>query len=110
MTFTRQPLPLFDAPAPIPLMETAFDRFHRENPRVYELFCEYTQLVINAGRKRFSAYAVFNRLRWHYAFESTDMTFKLNNNLQPHYARLWLKDHTEHAGLFSLRTMKGEAQ
>ena len=88
-----------------PSSGSSFAQFHRENPHVYKLFCEYAQRVIAAGRARFSAYAIFNRLRWHYAFESTDRTFKLNNNLQPHYARLWIRDHPKYPGFFTLRRM-----
>ena len=39
-------------------MQADFDRYHKENPWVYEAFKRLTFQLLNAGRQNFSASAV----------------------------------------------------
>jgi hypothetical protein len=86
-----------------------FDRFHRNNPAVWELFVQYTHTMIATGRRRYSARMVIYRIRW-----ETDLTtksgdgFKINNNHTPYYARLFNQEYPHHVGFFSLRRIQGE--
>lgn len=80
----------------------AWRAFHRANPRVYELFEQYT---FEAARRRahYSAKAIFERIRWHTEIETTGADFKLNNNFHAYYARLFMKRHPRHDGFFRTR-------
>ena len=81
-----------------------FEAFHAENPDVWQLFERFTIEAIHAGRKRFSAYTVAERIRWYTSVETRDPTgFKLNNNWIPFYARLFHECYPAHAGFFELR-------
>lgn len=88
-------------------IEEAAIRFHRENPRVWELFVRFTFEVIERGFSRYSAYAVFERIRWETDEADYDgrSTFKLNNNYRPYYARWFMARYPEHQGFFKLRVL-----
>jgi len=62
-------------------------KFDAENPEFYKLFTKYALQIQSRGHKKFSAYAIFERIRWHTAIETTDPDFKLNNSYRPYYAR-----------------------
>jgi len=91
-----------------PPLERAFWAFHRENPKVYELFRQYALEAAHTGRKRFGARMIWNRMRWYTRVETNDPDFKLNDHHTPYYARMFLRDHPEHEGLFELRRVQGE--
>ena len=58
-------------------------------------------------RKRYSASAIAQVIRWHTALRGGD-DFKINNNWIPGLARLWLKKHgRSHPGFFELRASPG---
>jgi ABC-type proline/glycine betaine transport system substrate-binding protein len=77
--------------------------FHKANPQVYELFKRFTFEALRSGRKNYSAYAIFQRIRWHSEIETQGDDFKLNNNHQPYYARLFMHDHPQYDGFFRTR-------
>jgi len=77
--------------------------FHKANPQVYELFKRFTFEALRSGRKHYSAYAIFQRIRWHSEIETQGDDFKLNNNHQPYYARLFMHDHPQYDGFFKTR-------
>ena len=81
--------------------------WHKDNPHVFELFCDFTSELINAGHKNYSAKGVFERIRWHTDVD-TSGTFKLSNNYTPYYARLFHHYHPEHSGFFRLKKTKEE--
>jgi len=92
-----------------PLMR-AFRLFHAANPHVYELFTKYALEACRAGRGRFGARMIWNRMRWYARFETTDGEsggFKLNNNHTPYYARLFMSDWPEYEDLFETRRARG---
>ena len=91
-----------------PSLKEAMWEFHRENPHVMEKVVEYTFEAIRAGFKHYSMVAIFNRIRWHYDMETTDETFKLNNNHIPYYARFFHALYPEYEGFFRTRVAEGE--
>lgn len=96
---------LFDHPS----LREKFERYDRENPQVWRMFCRFTHEAINAGRARFSAKMVFERLRWYTTVETRgDDGFKLNNNYHAFYARKFMEHHPQHDGLFETRKQKSE--
>jgi len=85
---------------------TDFERFHVENPRVYELFERFTLQVIKRGFKHYSADAICHRLRWETGIETRGDDRKINNNFVSAYARLFERDHPEYRGFFRKRTSR----
>ena len=90
-------------------LEAEFERFHANNPHVYELFKRFTAEAILAGMKHYSAAAVFHRIRWHTEVETRgDDVFKINQNHCPYYGRLFMKDHPTFEGFFRTRVVEGD--
>ena len=78
--------------------------FHQANPHVYEMFKMFAFQAIPAGRTKFSARMIWQRMRWHTAIEVCDgADFKLNNNYTPYYARQFMEDYPEFDGFFETR-------
>ena len=88
-------------------LQAEFDRYHQENPKVYEAFKRLTFQLINAGRENFSASAVVERIRWGVSIgEYGPDDFKINNNYRAFYARLFHVEHPNHDGFFRTRKQK----
>ena len=85
-------------------IEKRFVAFHRENPRVWELFQRFTQELIGAGFTHYSVDAVFQRIRWHVTIETRSPDgLKLNDHYRAYYSRLYHVAHPEHQGFFRER-------
>jgi hypothetical protein len=83
--------------------------YHRENPKVYELFEKFTLDVIGRGHKNYSANAVFERIRWHTDVEvEEEGEFKLSNNHRAYYARYFHWKHPEFDGFFRTKKVEGD--
>lgn len=81
-----------------------FERFHADNPKVYELLVSLAHnWVQNTGRKKVGVGALFERARWEIAIRTNDPDFKLNNTYRAFYARLIMKREEDLAGIFDLR-------
>lgn len=83
-----------------------FKKFHQENPHVYKLFMEYVELLKKAGREKYSAWAIINRIRWDYDISTTGEPFKIKNDFIALYARLAYYHHPELQDFFTMRAMK----
>lgn len=70
-----------------------FEKFHSENPKVYELFKYFTMQVRNAGFHKYSAEAVLNQIRWYTTIETRGDDFKINNDYKPYYSRMYMNEH-----------------
>ena len=86
-----------------------FESFHADNPHVYTLFCRFTLQAIAAGRGRYSARMIIERIRWHTTIETSSHDYKINGNHVPFYARLFERDHPAHRGLFERRRAVADA-
>jgi hypothetical protein len=82
----------------------SFFAFHRDNPEVYRLFCQYTFQLINAGYQKGSAREIVERVRWHSKIETRGSQFKINNNHIPAYAKMFMESYPEHEGFFETRS------
>ncbi|MAS98849.1 MAG: hypothetical protein CMF29_08040 [Kiritimatiellaceae bacterium] len=80
--------------------------FHKANPHVYNLFCDYANKAIASGRKHYSARTIIELIRWHNDIETTESDFKINDHVVPYYARLFMHYHPEHKGFFELRQLR----
>lgn len=85
-------------------IQDRFEIFDRENPHVFQMFIKYARQAKARGYERFSAKAVFERLRWYMAFETeSNDQFKLNNSFTAYYARKAIAEFPEFEGFFELR-------
>jgi hypothetical protein len=89
--------------------ETRFQRYHAENPHVYEAFKHFTLEAIRSGRKRLGARMVIERMRWESTVRGTG-EYKLNDHYTPFYVRLFIQEFPQHADLFSMRSAKADRE
>lgn len=93
---------LFDDP-----IQVAFLKFHHDNPHVYRMLVKFARQVKDSGRRRYGIKSLFERLRWHMAFEvKSETDFKLNNNYTSRYARLLMENETDLDGVFATRELR----
>lgn len=84
-------------------LQREFERFHRENPHVFDKLVELALFVYDSGKRRYGIAAIFERLRWISEFETVGDPYKLNNNHRAFYARMLHAETPEFAEMFSLR-------
>jgi len=77
-----------------------FLKFHRNNPKVYALFCRITFQAMNKGLKNFGSSAVFEIIRWETSIVKNTTSQTLCNSFKPYYARLFEMQYPIHAGYF----------
>jgi hypothetical protein len=84
----------------------AFERFHAENPMVYDQLERLAFKLKVRGVERWGIKALWEVLRYELAIATNSQVgeFKLNNNLTAHYARLLMERNPEDlAGFFETR-------
>ena len=86
----------------------AWWKWHQKNPQVWKKFEEYTFQAINAGRKKYSQWAIINRIRWNAEVETSGGDFKISNDYIAFYARLFHVKHPEYKDFFSVKPFKEE--
>ena len=84
--------------------------WHKNNPKVWERFRDYTLEAIRSGRKHYSQWAIINRIRWNEEIETQGGEFKISNNYISFYARLFHAKYPEHKGFFRLKPFKEEKE
>ncbi len=87
-------------------IDSEFEKFHKDNPKVMELFLKFAKQAKEAGRERMGAKAIIERIRWHTSVDTIGSEFKCNNSYTSRYARLAIKENPELAGLFTLRELR----
>lgn len=85
-----------------------FEKFHKENPHVYEAFKHQAFRAIQKGRTKISAKLIINWIRWHEFIETNDLSFKINDAYQAYYARLFVTEFPQHRGIFEFRQLRNE--
>lgn len=82
-----------------------FERFHAENPRVYEVLLRLArEWSVRTGGRRLGIGALTERARWELVMETSDPDYKINNTYRAYYARLLMLRNPELRGMFELRT------
>ena len=82
-----------------------------ENPRIWELFVNFTIVMIQRGFENYSARAVMHRVRWETNMELGDNSdFKINNNWTPYYARKFHSQFPQHEGFFRNRISRADKE
>lgn len=79
-----------------------------ENAKIYAEFDRRAHEMAQR-RKRYSARAIVQVIRWHTDLSEHDELFKINNNMIAGMARLWMRDNgAKHPHFFELRRSPGE--
>ncbi len=85
-----------------------FERYLRDNPKVYELFERYALEAAKCG-KRIGAKAIWERMRWYAQVETKDPDgYKLNNNYTSWMVRKFREDHPGYGMVFSVRQSQAD--
>ena len=63
-----------------------FDKFDREHPEFWNEFSYRAYIMMEKGRKHYSARTIFEVLRWHSDLDS-GTEYKIQNNWIPFYAK-----------------------
>jgi len=87
-------------------IEEKFETYHKDNPHVYDLFVRFAKEAKESGRDKFSAYAIFERIRWFVDVETRGDRFKVNNNYRPYYARKMMEEYPEFHDFFHIRELQ----
>lgn len=88
-------------------IDSSFRKFHKENPKVYNMFKEQVFRAMRKGRDKFSANAIINWIRWEVALQvKTEDEYKINNNFSSRYARLFVEDNPEYSYMFNFRDLR----
>tara|TARA_R110002126_G_scaffold118575_1_gene258779 strand:- start:739 stop:1029 length:291 start_codon:yes stop_codon:yes gene_type:complete len=93
------------------ILKLEFINFHEKNPKVYQLFCKFTEQIIAAGFKSYSAKAVIERIRWHTDIVHNDGDeFKITNNHTAYYARHYMEMNPMYVGFFKTKEVKSDGE
>lgn len=93
---------------PFSVRQAEFDRWHANNPAIWEYFKRFSFDALANNHKRISHWLIINRIRWEVFLVTTGTEYKISNNAIAFYARLWRKTYPEHAQLFKIKRMRGE--
>lgn len=81
-----------------------FEEFHKANPHVYQtLVWLAREWVHRTDRTKVGIAALWERMRWELAIQTTTKTPRLNNNYKAYYARLIMQTEPDLEGLFDVR-------
>lgn len=92
-------------------LEERYRKWIALNPKVFELFCDYTFEAINCGKEKISHWLVVNRIRWEVEIVTIssceqDCEFKISNDYIAFLARDFIEMYPKHKGIFNLKAMK----
>ena len=83
----------------------SFTDYDRENPHIWILFRSIALEYVYKGRPRISSKLIFEEIRWHYRKGATEH-LKVSNNYTAWYARKFLMEFPQYAGVFNLKPLK----
>lgn len=78
-------------------------RYHAENPGLYETFKAYTFEAIESGYRNFSARMIVEKIRWETGVVARNSDFKIDNGITAFYARLFMEQFPQYRDYFRTR-------
>jgi hypothetical protein len=87
-----------------------YERWDALNPHFYPMFKKLALQLINAGRKRFSANLIVERIRWESLIETMGDPFKINDLYTSIYVRRFMDEHPHLGKVFATRSRKFDEQ
>jgi hypothetical protein len=85
--------------------QAKFERYHAENPEIWEEFKKLCFDLIRAGRRHYSADGILHAIRFNTAIRGSEMR-KIDNNYSSMYSRMFTANYPEHTGFFEQRILK----
>ena len=82
-----------------------FQKYHAENPQIYNKFKSLAKMLISRNYKRIGAKQIFEYIRFQTMISGND-GWKLNNSYSSDYARLFEEEHPYWVGYFQKRVCK----
>ena len=87
-------------------IEEAFNKFHSENPLIYEHFKTFALEWLASGARKISSKQVIGRIRWFVSVETKDEDFKINDIHTAYYARKFVSDYPQYIDNFNFRHLR----
>lgn len=88
-------------------IQAKFEKYHRENPHVYELLEEAAfRLIEEQGKRRIGMKALVEDIRWNHRVRTTGPEFLIDNKFTSRYARLLVKNHPEWESRIEMRRLR----
>lgn len=84
----------------------AFKNYLKENPIVYRKFKKYASQLYRNGRRRYSAWAIVNAIRWEHDFTTRGSKFKVNNDFIALLARKLVRENKTFKGFFLTKPLR----
>jgi hypothetical protein len=81
-----------------------FNKYHEENPHIWEEIQQRTKEQIGRARARGSMRDLFGHLRWYSGLRTTGDRWKLNNSYCSFYTRMWNNKYPGFADFYELRS------
>lgn len=88
-----------------PVLLEKFKVYHKKNPELYKAMEKFA-LQAAKKRKRFSIWAIAQRVRWYTMIETSGIEFKVSNDYLALYARYIVYKNPELDGFFQFKRMK----
>ena len=85
-----------------------FEKYHKNNPQVYEWFDYYTREMLDAGVKKIGAPVIWERIRYETYLDVAEKPYRLPNQLRPYYAREFQRLNPELADRIRTRKLRHE--
>ncbi len=90
-------------------IDDRFKEFMEKHPAAYELFKRFAWQLRHAGRRRFSADAIIQRIRWEcWIGEMEEEDFKFNDHFTSRFARKLIAEDSSFEGFFETRKLKSD--
>lgn len=80
-----------------------FQKFHHENPQVYELFKKISYQAKSKGFQNIGAQFIGEVMRWETGVKTTGDIFKINNDYLAYYARMLMEQEMGFKNFFRTR-------
>jgi hypothetical protein len=97
MDMQGNPTELFD------MIDARAVKYDIENPAVWQEFVTLALKLIGRGIRHYGAKAIMEVVRYHRTVESSDPTFKIDNNYTSYYARKFAQRYPQYADFFETR-------
>ena len=97
-------------------IQSSFERYHAQNPRVYELLVQQVDKAILRGKKKISIKTILGYIRWEIFLEIKQDTlfdkkgekieYKIPDQFTSRYARLLVSDFPKWKDNIEMRTIR----
>jgi len=84
-----------------------FEKYHNENPQIYNEFKSLAKVLISRNYKRIGAKQIFEYIRFQTMIGGNDR-FKINNSYSSDYVRLFEQEHPYWNNYFEKRICKSK--